>query len=185
MPTLQTVIDILERQGAEQYGSEPVSQLAHALQSAALAEQAGSRPELIAAALLHDIGHLVDNKFQVGQDNPVDRHHENIGSAYLKLAMPPAVTEPIRLHVPAKRYLCWADAAYFGGLSQASVRSLELQGGVFDEAEARTFIEQPYAEDAVALRRWDDLAKVPDAETPPLAHFIPYVEQSMKAAQTV
>ncbi len=182
MPILQTVIDILEQKGAEQYGSEPVSQLAHALQTATLAEQAGSPAALIAAALLHDIGHLVDNKFQVGQDNPVDRRHEDIGSAYLKFAMPPAVTEPIRLHVPAKRYLCWADTEYFDSLSPASVRSLKLQGGVFDVESARAFIEQPFAKDAVALRRWDDLAKIPDAETPPLAHFNPYVEQSMKDA---
>lgn len=179
MPTMKEIMGLVAKKGAAQYGSEPVSQLEHALQSAWLAEEAGSSPALITAALLHDIGHLVDKKFQLGQDEEIDRHHEDIGEAFLRTVFPPSVTEPIRLHVPAKRYLCHADSTYFDGLSPASVRSLNLQGGVFSGLEATDFINLPYADDAVSLRRWDDLAKVPGKATPPLSHFETYVEKCL------
>jgi len=178
---MDEIRDALGIAGREMYGGEAVTQLAHALQCATLAERDGAATALIVAALLHDLGHIVDKRFQLGQDNPIDRHHEDIGSAYLARWFPPAVTEPIRLHVPAKRYLCQVEPDYFDGLSPASVRSLDLQGGTFTSDEAQAFIAQPYAEDAARLRRWDDLAKDPAAETPPLDHFLRQVEAVLKA----
>lgn len=169
--------------GREMYGGEAVTQLAHALQCAMLAEREGAAPALTVAALLHDLGHIVDKRFQLGQETPVDRHHEDIGSAYLARWFPPAVTEPIRLHVPAKRYLCRVEPGYFDGLSPASVRSLDLQGGTFTSDEAKAFVAQPYATDAARLRRWDDLAKDPDAGTPPLDHFLGHVSAMLTASQ--
>lgn len=177
MPTVSEIVETLRTMGEAQYGREAVSQLQHALQCADLAEQNGATSALIAASLLHDMGHLVDKKFDVGQNKNIDRQHETIGAAYLSSLFSSDVTEPIRLHVAAKRYLCAIDAGYFDDLSPASVRSLELQGGIFSDADAKAFIYQPFAEDAVRVRRWDDLAKVPDRETPPLEHFIPHIER--------
>lgn len=177
MDPITEIMDTLRSLGEQRYGKENVSQLAHALQSAELAEKDGATSALITASLLHDMGHLVDKRFEVGQKSDVDRHHENIGAAYLSAWFPPEVTNPIRLHVPAKRYLCAVEATYFDGLSDASVRSLELQGGAFDPSEAETFIDQLHAEDAVRLRRWDDLAKVPEKATPTLEHFQTHVER--------
>lgn len=178
---LDQLNEVMAVAGEQRYGYEAVSQLAHGLQCAAYAEADGASPDLIAAALLHDVGHLVDKHFERGQLDAVDRHHETIGAAYLARGFPPSVTEPIRLHVAAKRYLCAVEDGYFATLSPASVRSLELQGGTYTTAEAEAFIAQPHAGDAVLLRRWDDLAKDPEAVTPPLAHFMTYVEQSRTA----
>lgn len=177
MNPIDQIMNTLRSLGEQRYGRENVSQLAHALQSATLAEEGGATSALITASLLHDMGHLVDKRFELGQDKEIDRHHEDIGAAYLSAWFPEEVTIPIRLHVPAKRYLCAVDGGYFDDLSDASVRSLELQGGAFTPAEAEAFISQPHAEDAVRLRRWDDLAKVPDQKTPGLEHFQTHVEQ--------
>lgn len=171
------IMDTLRSLGEQRYGRENVSQLAHALQSASLAEEDGATSALITASLLHDMGHLVDKRFELGQDKDIDRHHENIGAAYLSAWFPEEVTAPIRLHVPAKRYLCAVDDGYFDDLSDASVRSLALQGGKFSKVEADAFISQPFAKDAVRLRRWDDLAKVPEKQTPALEHFQTHVER--------
>lgn len=177
MDVIDAITETLRLKGEQQYGNESVSQLAHALQSAALAEAEGAAPPLIAASLLHDIGHLVDKRFETGQQKDLDRHHEDIGAAYLSRYFPGEVTEPIRLHVPAKRYLCQVEEGYFESLSPASVRSLRLQGGAFSGDEAAEFISQPQAAEAVRLRRWDDLAKVSGLETPSLEHFMAYVAQ--------
>lgn len=177
MEPIADILETLTSLGEQRYGRENVSQLAHALQCAALAEEDGATSALITASLLHDMGHLVDKRFEIGQNSDVDRHHENIGAAYLSAWFKPDVTDPIRLHVPAKRYLCATEAGYFEGLSDASLRSLKLQGGAFDDAEAEAFINQSHAKDAVRLRRWDDLAKVPDMATPSLAHFQPHIER--------
>tara|TARA_R110000787_G_scaffold23762_3_gene67751 strand:+ start:170642 stop:171199 length:558 start_codon:yes stop_codon:yes gene_type:complete len=175
-PTLDDIRSLLEDAGAAQYGNECVSQLAHACQCALLAEQNDADGALITAALLHDIGHVVDKRFQQGQDRDVDRRHEIIGTAYLAKIFSPSVTKPIRLHVDAKRYLCFAEKGYFDTLSAASVRSLELQGGIYSPTDAVAFVAAPFAADAINLRKWDDLAKVPDLATPSLDHFMGYVE---------
>lgn len=163
---------ILEVAGRNMYEREDVSQLHHALQTAMLAEMDGAAPSLIAAALLHDVGHIVDTRFKDGQENDIDRHHEVIGAAFLGRVFPDAVTAPIKMHVAAKKYLCAVEPSYIEGLSKASIRSLGLQGGPMTRDEAAAFIAQPYAEDAVRLRRWDDFAKDPDRKTPPLKHFL-------------
>ncbi|MDM7942206.1 MAG: HD domain-containing protein [Hydrogenophaga sp.] len=173
--TLDDIEAVLLREGAARYGRESVSQLDHALQCAHLAEQAAESPATIAAALLHDLGHLVRPPQEgMGGAAPDSRDdlHQFIALPFLRATFDDAVLEPIRLHVDAKRYLCHADPAYLGTLSAASVHSLRLQGGVFAAGEAAAFVRQPHAPTAVRLRRYDDLAKVPGARTPSLGHFL-------------
>jgi predicted HD phosphohydrolase len=125
------------------------------------------------ACLLHDLGHLLaaEREAAVEHDTHKDDLHQFIALPFLRGLFSDAVLEPIRMHVDAKRYLCWIDPDYWDGLSIASKRSLEQQGGVFDEAQAHTFIAQPYAQEAVRLRRYDDLAKVKDKQVPGLEHY--------------
>ncbi len=179
---LDTVMGLLEKAGAERYGMEAVSQLEHALQCAMHAERSGSSPELITASLLHDIGHLVGQGDEGLAEQGVDAVHETIAADWLARHFPAAVTEPVRLHVNAKRYLCRAEPRYWAGLSQASKTSLEVQGGIYSEAEAVAFIARPYAQDAVMLRRWDDAAKTPKLRTPDLAYYRSFIAQSLGKA---
>ena len=171
---IETIFKLLSEMGHARYGDEGVSQLQHALQSASQAEQAGAPASLIAASLLHDIGHLVadDEKAAV---RGVDAHHENVGSRYLSRWFPAAVTEPIHLHVAAKRYLCAVEPAYRATLSFGSERSLMLQGGPMSAADVEKFRALPFVEDAVRLRRWDEGAKNRLAITPMLNHYQPLV----------
>ncbi|HEY2254288.1 MAG TPA: HD domain-containing protein [Variovorax sp.] len=169
--TLSEIETLLASRGQRQYGNEAVSQLDHALQCAWLAEQAGRPTGTIVAALLHDLGHLLTEE-NPGSAEQRDDLHQFLALPFLRGLFPEAVLAPIRLHVDAKRYLCATDPNYLGILSPASVRSLALQGGVYSEAQARTFIDLPFAPEAVALRRHDDEAKTPGRATPPLAHFI-------------
>lgn len=174
---INSIIQILSTKGDEQYGTEAVSQLEHALQCATLAEANNANPELITASLLHDFGHLVHNLGEDAAVRGIDDRHEYRALGYLKTIFPLAVTEPIRMHVKAKRYLCAVNKDYWDSLSPASKTSLELQGGVFSEAEVKEFINQPYAEDAVKLRMWDDLAKVKGLKTPDVEYFMPAMEK--------
>jgi [1-hydroxy-2-(trimethylamino)ethyl]phosphonate dioxygenase len=166
--------------GGETYLGEPVSLTEHMLQSADAAEQDGAPATLVAAAVLHDFGHLVHDLDPDCAAFGVDSMHEEVGSRYLERHFPPAVTEPIRLHVASKRYLCAVDPAYLEELSAASRHSLELQGGPFAAAEAEEFRRGPYADDAVRLRRYDDLAKVPGLATPALEHYRAVLESVMR-----
>lgn len=175
--SLSNILDILATKGYAQYGQEAVSQLEHALQCATLAEAANRSDELIAACLLHDFGHLVHNLGEDAAVRGLDDRHEYRAIPFLEEFLSPAVTEPIRLHVKAKRYLCAVDSAYWESLSPASKCSLELQGGIFSAAAAEDFIRQPFAKDAVQLRVWDDRAKVPNRETPTLDHFITILQR--------
>lgn len=170
-PSLEAITHLLTQKGTTMYGREAVSQLEHALQCATLAESAGKSNEMITACLLHDLGHLIHNLGEQAADEGIDDRHEYCAIPYLRHLFSEDVTEPIRLHVDAKRYLCFAEKEYWATLSAASKRSLELQGGIFSSVEAEAFISQPYAEDAVQLRIWDDKAKVPSKMTPNLAHF--------------
>jgi phosphonate degradation associated HDIG domain protein len=176
---LDHIIDLLAKAGAERYGMEAVSQLEHALQCALHAERMDSSPALIAACLLHDIGHLVDQGDEGLAERGVDAQHEDIAAQWLRQYFGAAVVEPVRLHVNAKRYLCRAEPHYWAGLSQASKTSLEVQGGIYSEAEAAAFIAQPFAADAVRLRRWDDAAKSPRLRTPDLAHYRPILAAAL------
>lgn len=174
---INEALQILEERGGGRYGGEAVTQKEHALQAAWAAERAGADSELIAAALLHDIGHLM---YEAGEDEPAasghNDAHEEAGAAWLMLHFGPAVVEPIRLHVDAKRYLCTAEAGYFERLSPSSVRSLGLQGGPFTDGEAAAFRGHPNFAAAVRLRHWDEEAKVPKLQTPGLSHFRPHLE---------
>lgn len=171
MDPVDHLMQIFATAGLRRYGGEAVSQLEHALQAAAWAQAADAEDSLVAAALLHDLGHLTDREPEAAMAEAVDDRHENRGALLLAEWFPPEVTEPVRLHVAAKRYLCARDPAYFDRLSEESTRSLALQGGAFTEREAAAFIAQPFAEAAVRLRRWDEAAKVPGARTPDLESF--------------
>ena len=180
MDIVDEIFENLARKGDAMYGGEAVTQLQHALQCAELARQAGAGDALVAAALLHDYGHLINDEDAEAAAAGRDRFHEEIAARYLASHFPPAVTEPIRMHVPAKRYLCAVNKAYYDELSPASKQSLAVQGGVFGDTEAAAFIAQPYAEDAVMLRRWDDLAKDPEMDTAPLEVFRDLVDRARK-----
>ena len=172
---------LLEEHGRKQYGLDHVTQMQHALQAATLAEQAGGDAALITAALVHDIGHMVHDLGENPAASGIDDRHEAVGERWLARWFGPAVTEPVRMHVAAKRYLCWAEPDYFARLSPDSVRSLGLQGGPMSAAEAAAFRATPHSESAVRLRRFDEAAKRPDAQTPPVAHFLPHVGRVLKA----
>ena len=165
----------LER-GDAAYIGEAVSQTEHALQTAWAAERAGADKSLIVAALLHDVGHLLHELPESCAEAGIDDAHETLGARWLGQHFGPEVAEPVRLHVDAKRFLCIIDSAYFGLLSEASLRSLKLQGGPLTSDEAARFRKHPHAEAAVALRRFDEQAKVPGLPTPTLEHFRPYLE---------
>ena len=167
--------------GDRAYEGEGVSQLAHALQSAQFAERAGAPAELVCAALLHDIGHLLNDKGETPTLRGVDDLHQYMALPFLRPYFPEAVLGPIRLHVDAKRYLCATRAEYFSQLSEDSKRSLQLQGGVFSAEEAERFISQPHAAEAVRVRLWDDAAKTPGAATPDLAHFEPVLREACRS----
>lgn len=181
MPNVEDVVEdvlqLFEDRGDSQYGGERVTQREHALQCAALAEAAQSPPEMIVAALLHDVGHLLHHLPDDAPETGVDDRHDSSAAAYLRRFFPEAVTEPVRLHVAAKRCLCSVDADYFGRLSPPSVVSLRLQGGPMTPDEVEAYQRNRFADDALQLRRWDDAAKTPERPTPPLEHFARYVRQ--------
>ena len=168
--TIPELIELYRTAGTARYGMEAVNQEQHALQCAVLAQQAGSPPELVAAALLHDLGHLV-GKAPEGEAATRNDLHEYAAIPFLRGTFSEGVVQPIRLHVDAKRYLCAVSSGYREGLSPASQRSLALQGGPFTAEQAQAFIRQAYAGQAVALRRWDDHAKDPLAGTLGWSHF--------------
>lgn len=162
----------ISRGGAEYLG-EAVSQATHMLQAGALAREAGAADVLVAAALLHDVGHLV-----APASERTDAHHEDTGAEWLtERGFPAQVTEPVRLHVAAKRYLCAVEAGYFQALSPASVHSLALQGGPMSAQEATAFAQLEHAAAAVAVRRWDEAAKDPERPAPVFDDFAPLLRR--------
>jgi gamma-butyrobetaine dioxygenase len=175
------LLGVLARHGDESYLGEPISQLEHALQAAHAAELAGAPAALVVAALLHDIGHFLHDLPEDCAEQGLDSRHEDAGGAALARAFGPEVAEPVRLHVDAKRYLASAEPWYLGVLSEASILSLKLQGGPFDAAGRAAFKARPYADAAIALRRWDEAAKVPGAATPGLDHYRPMVLAATRA----
>jgi phosphonate degradation associated HDIG domain protein len=172
MLSLSDIETLFARRGGEMYSGEPVTQLEHALQTAALAESSGADDELITACLLHDLGHLLQELGGTPTQRGVDDIHQFAALPFLRGLFGERVLGGIRLHVDAKRYLCATRPNYHAALSADSQRSLRLQGGVFDEMQAAAFMAQPGAADAVRLRRWDDLAKTAGAATPPLPHYL-------------
>ncbi|MGA0882334.1 MAG: phosphonate degradation HD-domain oxygenase [Burkholderiaceae bacterium] len=174
-----TIEQLFLRSGDVSYG-EDVTQREHALQAAYLAQEAGAPHSLILAALLHDVGHLLHPDAGLALEQAQDDTHEQIGASWLAQFFGPPVSEPVNLHVQAKRYLCWADPDYYDGLSDVSKRSLALQGGVFSSMEAKAFLQLPYAREAISLRQWDEQAKVPQAPTPSLHHFLQSVRHCLE-----
>ena len=176
--TLDDIEPLFLAKGSRMYAGEPVTQLQHALQSAQLAEQSGATTALVVAALLHDLGHMANDQGETPTLRGIDDRHEYVALPFLRGLFDDAVLQPIRLHVDAKRYLCAKGdgtingAEYWANLSADSKRSLELQGGIFTDAEAQRFISQPYADGAVKVRLWDDAAKVENAATASLDHFL-------------
>ena len=170
-PVVNEVLRLFREQGDSEYGGEAITQLEHALQAATRAQKSGADSSLIVAALLHDVGHLLHNLPDDAPDQGVDDRHEELGGRWIEGRFGPAVTEPVRLHVAAKRYLCAVEPGYFSELSRPSVVSLELQGGPMSEEEVESFETNPHYREAVSLRRWDDEAKVVGEQTPPLEAF--------------
>ena len=178
-PTLFDLLEILRSRGHEQYGGEAVTQLEHALQCAMLAQENQASPELITACLFHDLGHLIHDLGENVAEKGVDDRHEYRAIPWLKPLFSAAATEPIRLHVEAKRYLCVVDSDYFDSLSTNSQQSLRLQGGLFSPQEVAIFLSLPYAKEAIQLRRWDEAAKIPQKVTPFLEDFLAILETSL------
>jgi len=177
--TLDRILGLYDSERANATLGEVVTQRAHALQSAWLAERAGAAPTLVAAALLHDIGHLFHDTGQAAGGARPDDRHEELGWRVLARSFPPEVAMPVRLHVAAKRYLCATESGYGSVLSEASLRSLSAQGGALALEQVRAFESEPFRADAVRLRRWDDRAKVPGLPTPGFDHFVPFLEAAL------
>lgn len=179
MSVLDDIRIAFAKRGGDTYG-EGVSQLEHALQCAACAERDGASPALIAATLLHDIGHLLHDLPQDIADQGIDTKHESLGSAWLSQHFGPGVSEPVRLHVNAKRYLATVEKGYYELLSAASIQSLKLQGGLMSPEEARKYESERFAADAIKLRRWDDEGKLVGAKTPGLGYFEQFVNTALR-----
>ena len=183
------LVDILDRRGSRAYGDKEVTLSEHMLLSAAAAEQAGALPHLVAAVLLHDVGHF-GTDFHADFDTTkrddmskatIDRRHEEAGARLLEPFFGPEVTEPIRLHVQAKRYLCTEEPDYVDTLSPEAVHTYGLQGGKMSSEEIKAFKANPYFEAAVAVRRYDDAGAVPGPEgTPDFEHYRPLLENLLK-----
>lgn len=177
--SVDEILELYEKRGARMYGSEPVSQAEHALQCAMLAGEAGASAELIAAAFLHDVGHLIA-ELPHTLERESDDVHQYLAIPFLRGTFADAVLEPIRLHVDAKRYLCKVERGYWDALSPASKHSLELQGGSYDQLAAERFLGRRFAWDAIRLRRWDDQAKLAARETPNVRDFEPLLRSVVR-----
>jgi [1-hydroxy-2-(trimethylamino)ethyl]phosphonate dioxygenase len=181
--TTDELLAIYNRRGAAAYFGEPVSVIEHGLQAAYFARAVGAPDALIIAALLHDIGHLIDDAPDDLADWSSDAQHELSGSRWLASHFGPEVSEPVRLHVAAKRYLCAKTPEYFRMLSPASVVTLNLQGGPMSRDEVAAFEAEPYWRDAILLRECDDRAKVAGLTTPDFNHYRPMIERLAMSAR--
>lgn len=173
--SLDELFALLTTGGGEAYFGEPVTVLEHSLQAAWFVSRKGGDRELVAAALLHDLGHLLHSDGEDAAARGLDTQHEELAAKVLSGHVPEAVLDPIRMHVAAKRYLCFRNSRYLAGLSPASVQSLALQGGPMSEEEAKAFLALPHAQESIALRNADDAAKVPGLAVPDLGSYRPLV----------
>lgn len=182
--TIVTFIgDIFARRGAESYLGEAVTMSQHMLQAASLAEQAKAAEPAIVSALLHDIGHYTNEFPEDALAQGTDNLHEEAGARVLAPFFPKSVTDPIRYHVAAKRYLCATDASYFSQLSPASVHTLNLQGGPMSPREVAAFSQEPNLDAILQVRIWDDLGKDPAVTTPGFDHYAPMIARVVAAHQ--
>ncbi len=171
MSTADEIFELYSRRGAAAYFGEEVSMSEHGLQAAYFAQQSGAPDTLIVAALLHDIGHLTESVPDNIADWTKDARHERSGSRWLAAHFGPQISEPVRLHVPAKRYLCATEPSYLQQLSAASIATLKLQGGPMSTKEIAAFESEAYWRDAIRVRRWDDQGKVAGLKTPDFEHY--------------
>lgn len=176
---MKQISELFDLYGDRSYG-EHVNQREHALQCACLAEAAGEKLTMIAAALLHDVGQFIEGAGDAAEERGADGVHERLGQVFLEQWFPVEVTRPVALHVAAKRYLCAVEPGYLQALSGASALSLRLQGGPFSETERKAFECDPHFRDAVQLRRYDDGGKEPGMATPPLEHYLKLIRPLMK-----
>jgi phosphonate degradation associated HDIG domain protein len=179
MTIVDEIIQLFEERGNGLYFGEQVTETEHALQAAHLAREAGASDDMILGALLHDIGHLLHGHGEDIADHGVDAKHEDEGAEFLAGKFPALVIDCVRLHVPAKRYLCAVEPEYLAGLSPVSQRSLELQGGPMTAEEVAEFETEPYYREAVQARRWDDQAKVVGLDVPGVASYRSLLEASV------
>ena len=170
---------IFERRGGEEYLGEPVTMGEHMLQGATIAEQNGQSEEIIVAALLHDIGHFTSEFGTFTMDDTEDRHHEDAGAEVLERFFPKVITDCCRYHVAAKRYLCATRPEYFNRLSDASIHSLNLQGGAMSAAEVAEFEKNPNLETIIAVRYLDEAGKRAGMQTPDFWHFAAMVQRQV------
>jgi phosphonate degradation associated HDIG domain protein len=175
------ILKLFNDKGHSEYGGEAVTQLEHALQTATLARENNASDQLITAALLHDIGHLLHDLPNDAPLKGIDDVHENKAAVFLRKYFPEAVTEPVRLHVMAKRYLSSTEETYYSLLSEPSKQSLVLQGGLMSSAEVSAFEQNPFFSDAVMLRKWDDQAKVKELTTAPVEDFEKNIAVSLRS----
>ncbi|KPN64670.1 phosphonate degradation operons associated HDIG domain protein [Aliiroseovarius crassostreae] len=168
---------IFERRGGEEYLGEPVTMAQHMLQGATIAEQNGQSEEVIVGALLHDIGHFTSEFGTYHPDDTEDRHHEDAGAEVLERFFPSVITDCVRYHVAAKRYLCATKPEYYKRLSPASAHTLELQGGPMNAEEVAEFAANPNLKEIIAVRYLDEAGKRDDMETPDYWHFAPMVQR--------
>lgn len=173
--------DIFTRRGGEEYLGEPVTMAQHMLQGATIAQQNGQNEEIIVGALLHDIGHFTSEFGTYHPDDTEDRHHEDAGEEVLAPFFPTVITDCVKYHVAAKRYLCATKPAYFARLSPASVHTLELQGGPMNDTEVAAFETNPNLQEIIQVRYLDEAGKRPDMETPDFSHFAPMVQRMVDA----
>ncbi len=174
---LDTLGEIFATEGRQAYLGEDVTMTEHMLQAAALAQEEGASNELVAAALLHDIGHFAQVQVAAADWH---RDHDRAGHAFLASHFSEKAVEPIRLHVTAKRYLCATDPDYGASLSPASIHTLERQGGAMSEGECAKFRQGPYVEDAVRLRVWDDRGKIAGKDVPAFGHYLPVLRRVLR-----
>ena len=177
---VQKIVDLFNEKGHSLYGGEAVTQMEHALQAATFARKNNASDALITASLLHDIGHLLHALPDDAPDFGVDDLHEELAAQFLEKYFIKEVVEPAKLHVQAKRYLCFVDAGYYNTLSEPSRQSLALQGGIMNAEEAAEFEKFENYKEAVLLRTWDDLAKDPTMQTDPIEAFAPYIANTLK-----
>ena len=181
-PIIEKIKCIFVERGSEQYGTEAVTQLQHALQSGLLAEESGAPETMVIAALMHDIGHIFnESPLPESCEDNLDDKHEFVANAWIKEQFGPVVADPIRLHVIAKRYLCTKYPNYESQLSPTSLKSYHDQGGPMSSEEMTQFESESFYREALELRKWDDLAKARDKVTPTFNHFIPALKSCLNS----
>jgi len=175
--------DIFERRGGEEYLGEPVTMAQHMLQGAQLAELANEDEVTIVAALLHDIGHFTSEFGTFSINDTEDRFHEQAGAKVLEPFFPTLVTDCVRHHVAAKRYLCATEPEYYSQLSDASIHSLNLQGGPMATEEVQAFEQLENLNNIVKVRRFDDAGKTADKLTKSFADYTPMVQRVVDSSR--